>query len=209
MPLHTQACSAAITVLEGSGSVRVQDRVHLLEALDSIQVPTGITRTIRNEGDRPLILHWALATANPNWQLPETASRSEAVEHVIRIRTAEVYELSPGARFQDLFAGRFGSSGICGGYGRFAPGASLPCHIHAYDESITIVEGSARCLVQGTRYQLSGYDTAFVPRGRPHRFINESDRPMAMVWVYAGDEPERTVLDAGYCSGALAWPGAR
>jgi hypothetical protein len=32
---------------------------------------------------------------------------------------------------------------------------------------------------------------------------------MAMVWVYAGDEPERTILDAGYCDGTLRWRNER
>jgi quercetin dioxygenase-like cupin family protein len=210
MPLHVQGCSAAMTVLEGCGVFEVQDRRRRLEALDSLHVPAGLSRLIRNEDDQPLVLHWALATADPGWRQVAPASPGERCEHVIRRSAAEVYELAPGAHFQDLFAARFGASGICGGYGRFEPGASLPCHLHHYDESITIVEGRARCLVQGSGYQLSGYDTAFVPRGRPHRFLNKSDRPMAMVWVYAGDEPERTVLEAGYCSGELAWPpGAR
>jgi quercetin dioxygenase-like cupin family protein len=209
VPRRLQQFSAAMTVLEGSATVSVETRTHLLEPLDSLHVPAGVLHSIRNEGELSLVLHWALATADPNWQASAPVSRGEGSENVIRRRTAEVYELSPGALFQDLFAGRFGSSGICGGYGRFDPGASLPCHIHNYDESITIIEGSARCLVQGASYQLSGYDTAFVPRGRPHRFLNESDRPMAMVWVYAGDEPERTSVEAGYCSGELAWRGAR
>jgi hypothetical protein len=34
----------------------------------------------------------------------------------------------------------------------------------------------------------------------PHRFINESDQAMAMVWVYAGDEPERVVVENRRCS---------
>jgi quercetin dioxygenase-like cupin family protein len=134
-------------------------------------------------------------------------SKPEDPEFIVRFDGAEVYELSPGADFRDLFAGRFGSVGICGGYGKFQPGASLPCHVHEYDESITIVEGQATCLVQGNRYQLSGYDTAFVPEGRPHRFINQSDLPMAMIWVYAGTEPERTLVEPAYCDGTLAWPG--
>ena len=108
--------------------------------------------------------------------------------------------------FRDLFAGRFGSVGICGGYGRFQPEASLPCHIHKFDESITIVEGEAVCLVQGKRYRLSGCDTAFVPEGRPHRFLNHSDSPMAMIWVYAGTEPERSLVRPAYCDGTLVWP---
>jgi oxalate decarboxylase/phosphoglucose isomerase-like protein (cupin superfamily) len=45
-----------------------------------------------------------------------------------------------------------------------------------------------------------------VPTGLPHRFLNESDEPMAMVWVYAGDEPERTIVDTGYCLGTMSFP---
>ncbi len=118
----------------------------------------------------------------------------------MRFSKAEEYELSANAMFRDLFAKRLGSRHLRG-YGRFAPGASLPCHTHLYDESITIVEGAATCLVAGRRYSLSGCDTALVPKGQPHRFINESDEPMAMVWVYAGDEPERVIVDNAICSG--------
>ena len=82
-------------------------------------------------------------------------------------------------------------------------GASLPCHIHGFDESITIVTGRAISQVAGREYELSNCDTACIPQGRPHRFINRSDQPMAMIWVYAGDEPDRTLVDPGYCEGRL------
>jgi oxalate decarboxylase/phosphoglucose isomerase-like protein (cupin superfamily) len=55
--------------------------------------------------------------------------------------------------------------------------------------------------VAGRRYSLRGCDTALVPQGLPHRFINETNEPMAMVWVYAGDEPERVIVDNAICSG--------
>ncbi len=42
-----------------------------------------------------------------------------------------------------------------------------------------------------------------MPEGRPHRFLKRSDRPMAMIWVHAGDEPERTLVDPGSCEGVL------
>jgi mannose-6-phosphate isomerase-like protein (cupin superfamily) len=83
----------------------------------------------------------------------------------------------------------------------FQPGAALPCHYHAFDESITIVAGRAVCQVAGREYDVGDCDTVCVPQGRPHRFLNRSDRPMAMIWVYAGDEPERTLVDPGYCEG--------
>jgi hypothetical protein len=43
--------------------------------------------------------------------------------------------------------------------------------------------------------------TALASQGLPHRFINETNEPMAMVWVYAGDEPERVIVDNAICSG--------
>lgn len=92
---------------------------------------------------------------------------------------------------------------MSGGYGLFAPGAQLPCHIHDFDESISIVQGEATCVVEGKTYTLSNNDTALVPRGRCHYFINDSDAPMAMVWVYAGPTPERMVMEAALCD--LPW----
>jgi hypothetical protein len=65
---------------------------------------------------------------------------------------------------------------------------------------------AGECLVQGKQYELSGCDTAFIPKGIPHRFLNKSKEPMAMVWVCAGDEPDRQILEADYCSEELAWP---
>ncbi len=127
-------------------------------------------------------------------------------ETIVRFDKSPVYELSGNAFFTDLFARRLCAVGICGGYGRFFAGASLPCHTHEFDESITIVKGQASCLVQGRQYELSGCATAYIPKGLPHRFLNSSDQEMAMIWVYAGDEPDRRVVDNAYCSGVLKWP---
>ena len=66
-------------------------------------------------------------------------------------------------------------------------------------ESITIVEGQAVCRVAGKEYQLSDLDTACIPQGRPHRFLNLGDSPMEMLWVYAGDEPARRLVDSQAC----------
>jgi len=89
---------------------------------------------------------------------------------------------------------------MSGGYGLFAPGARLPCHRHDFDESITIVEGTAICVVEGREYPVSDLTTALAPRGRCHYFINRTQRPMAMVWVYAGDMPQRLVLNERCCT---------
>lgn len=213
LALHTHTVSEAITVVEGKAVVSVAGRSYILGPFDSIHVPALTPHEVRNEAtDAWMTAHSTFAQPDParcftdpsTQRASQDAGDSRAPEHVRRFAEIERYELAEGAVFCDLFAKRFGSVGICGGYGIFRPGASLPCHTHRFDESITIVSGEARCQVQGREYKLSGYDTAFVPEGRAHRFLNLSDQPMAMIWVYAGDEPDRTLVDAGYCAGTMS-----
>ena len=209
---HKHECGESITVLQGQCEIAVEGRTYRLASYDSIHVPAGVAHEMKSlEPSTDLMAHVAFSSATVTRELVSTqftprdlrdaVASTEGAEALSRFARAEEYELSSNALFRDLFAKRLGSKGICGGYGRFAPGASLPCHTHLYDESITIVEGGATCLVAGRRYSLSGCDTALVPKGQPHRFINETDEPMAMVWVYAGDEPERIILDNAICSG--------
>jgi quercetin dioxygenase-like cupin family protein len=84
---------------------------------------------------------------------------------------------------------------MSGGYGLFQPGGRLPAHFHDFDESISIIQGVATCVVEGRRHPMPSGSTALQPRGRVHYFSNESGEPMAMVWVYAGPLPERIVVD--------------
>ncbi|MGD0731816.1 MAG: cupin domain-containing protein [Terracidiphilus sp.] len=217
LPYHTHPCSEAVTILQGQAEVEIEGRRYRLGPLDCAHFPAGVAHQVTNaDSELELIAHTAFASAQPTRDLTDTLFAVQDrgpgnplegdPETILRFDQTPVYELSENAFFSDLFARRLGAVGICGGYGRFLSGASLPCHIHDYDESITIVGGAAVSLVQGRQYQLSGYETAFIPRGIPHRFINQSKEEMAMIWVYAGDEPDRTIVDAGYCSGAFSSP---
>jgi quercetin dioxygenase-like cupin family protein len=217
MPYHFHGFSEAVTVLEGLAHVILEGRSYRVSPLDCVHVPAGLAHQVENDGASDLVTLSAFASSNPTrsqadrtFDLETRNSKepaSDDPEIIIRFNSAEKYELAENALFCDLFASRFGARGICGGHGRFLPGASLPCHTHDFDESITIVKGTAACMVRGKRYELSGRDTAFIPKGIPHRFLNESNNEMAMIWVYAGNEPDRRVVDSRYCSGELAWPG--
>jgi len=116
------------------------------------------------------------------------------------------FEPGTGASFIDFF-NRDLVPGIemSGGYGLFQPGGRLPAHVHDFDESICIVQGEATCIVEGRKYTLSDCATALQPRGRVHYFINQSNAPMAMIWVYGGPAPERLVV-AEPCSTAEGNP---
>ena len=216
LPYHTHEYSEAVTILAGEARVLVEGRMYQLGPLDCIHIPAAAAHSLVNSSTtEELIALWAFANASPSRQLvPDVYAtidrtrgnpNAEDPEHIVRQASAEKYELSEGAFFCDLFSARFGARGICGGCGVFTPGSSLPCHVHRYDESITIISGEAICKVAGRNYRLGGCDTAFVPEGQPHRFLNESSEVMTMVWVYAGDEPERTIIDARYCEGILPW----
>jgi putative monooxygenase len=218
LPYHTHECSEAVTVLEGRARLLLEGRIYRLGPQDCIHIPAGVAHQVENaDSATELVAHWSFATARPSRELVSQTfpiddrgfkdPSEDDPETIIRYREDSIYELSRDAFFVDLFARRYGAVGICGGHGRFLPGASLPCHVHDFDESITIVKGTAVCLVQGQRYELSDCDTAFIPKGLPHRFLNLSNEEMCMVWVYAGDEPDRRIVQAGYCSGELAWPG--
>jgi len=208
---HSHECGKSITVLAGECAVAIGSQVYDLHAFDSMHIAAGVPHAVKNLDDASAMsAHLAFSSPAVDYVAADDAlaitgfsgpTQTVSPASLRRFSDAEEYELSSNAWFKDLFARRWGARGICGGYGRFAPGASLPCHTHLYDESITIVEGAASCLVAGRRYTLSGCDTALVPRGLPHRFINESDREMAMVWVYAGDEPERVIVENFRCSG--------
>lgn len=220
LPYHLHGFSEAVTIIEGHARVFIEGRAYRLGPLDCMHIPAGIAHMVRNEDPvTELVAHSSFASSTPT---REMVDRDFPVDHrgyknptaadpetIVRFDHTATYELSKGAFFIDLFSRRFGSVGICGGYGRFRPGRSLPCHIHDFDESITIVKGTAICLVEGRQYPVSDCDTAFIPKGTPHRFLNQSGGEMAMIWVYAGSEPDRHIVDAKYCSGELAWPGAQ
>jgi quercetin dioxygenase-like cupin family protein len=213
LPYHRHPFSEVIVVLDGDAVISVEGRRYHAGPYDAMHVPAGVAHAVRNaSSDGSALLHSSFASDSPTRESAAAAfpvvDREQSDHHcpetMIRFNTAPVYELSTGAHFRDLFAKRFGSRGICGGYGLFGPGASLPCHFHEYDESITIIQGTAVCQAAGREYELADCSTACIPRGRPHRFLNRSDARMAMIWVYAGDEPERTLVEAGYCSGTIS-----
>jgi mannose-6-phosphate isomerase-like protein (cupin superfamily) len=201
-------------MLEGEACVSIEGRHYKVGPYDCVHVPAGVAHSVENARphQRSLALY-AFGSSQPtarfvvdDYPIEERGigcPRATEPEFIRRFASADVYELSRGTFFRDLFASRFGAVGICGGYGTFLPGASLPCHFHSFDESITIAAGSATCLVEGRRYELNVHDTAFVPGGRAHRFLNCSNEDMAMLWVYSGPEPERTILDSHCCFSEL------
>ena len=209
-PLYTRPFTEVSVLLDGQVAVDVEDRRYNLGQFDAMTVPARVAAAPGESlANRPALIHVSLAASAPtqSWvngrftpvEQPASATGQAGAERLCRNNPRVRFELAPKAHFQDLFSAELGSQGICGGYGVFEPGARLPCHRHEFDESITIVQGTATCVVEGRRHELSGNATALVPQGLCHYFINLTLAPMAMVWVYAGDKPDRIVMDESYC----------
>jgi 2-keto-3-deoxy-L-rhamnonate aldolase RhmA/quercetin dioxygenase-like cupin family protein len=204
---HTHPVSESITVLSGTATVAVEGREYSLGPLDNIVVPRGLAHAAWNvSATAKGVVHVAIASESAGREListpfkqtkmPEDSNGVPGQERVTRFKTAARFEAGPGTSFIDHFNENL-MPGIemSGGYGLFQPGGRLPAHFHDFDESICITDGTATCIVEGRRYQMANCSTALQPRGRVHYFVNETDKPMAMIWVYAGPIPERVVVD--------------
>jgi 2-dehydro-3-deoxyglucarate aldolase/4-hydroxy-2-oxoheptanedioate aldolase len=209
---HTHEFSESVTLLGGQAVIEVEGRRYDLEMLDNVVIPPGVAHHVFNaSANAEAVLHVAMASSNPTRTLVDRSFSRKAVQELIdgfpgaervnRFKTARRFEAGAGATFIDFFNKDI-MPGIemSGGYGVFKPGGRLPCHIHDFDESICIVQGTATCVVEGRRYTMSGNSTALQSRGRCHYFVNESKEPMAMLWVYAGPVPERLVLEESNCT---------
>ncbi len=199
-PAHTHPFSESITLLDGRGAVEVEGRRYDLAILDNVVIPRGVAHRVLNLSDQgPAVFHLAIAGASIDHTIalsvpPSTSN--EGPERVNRFATAHRFEAGPKTEFIDFFNETI-LPGIemSGGYGRFHPGGRLPAHVHDFDESICIIEGDATCVVEGRSFAMRDRATALQPRGRVHYFVNESDAPMAMLWVYAGPAPIRIMVD--------------
>jgi quercetin dioxygenase-like cupin family protein len=211
LPYHTHPCSESITTIKGQLEVAVEGRVYHLSAFDSIHLPAGVAHTVASLGhDAQTVVLTAFASGEISRDLvPDEFARvdrknllpgSDNPESLARFMDAAESELFPKTFFRNLFASRPGSSGICGVFARLLPGSSLPCHTVSYDETSTIIRGRASYIVAGRRYSLSDKATIFVPEGVPRQLVNESSESVDLIWVYAGKEPERSVIDPDFCA---------
>ncbi len=208
---HIHPCSESITVLEGQAEIGVEGRTYLLAPMDNITIPRWLPHQARNpDSEKPARLHVALAMSVPEREpvtrsfdqieMPSKSSGTPGFERVTRFATANrSHDIGLGTEVIDYFnASLLPGIEMSGGFARFDPGGRLPDHLHEFDESICIIHGEAHCLVEGRQYSLSDCATAMIPRGRVHYFINESEHPMDMIWVYAGPMPERIVIAPGF-----------
>jgi quercetin dioxygenase-like cupin family protein len=213
-PFYSRPAAEAMVALEGVAAVDVEDRRYRLGPLDAIAVRPGLPRRVVNlSAERPAVLHVALASPRPDqgWingrftaiEQPADSMGRGGTEWVRRRATAPPSQSPqpPRGPFQEIYNAElgWGGMGISGRYAAFEPGARLPCHRHAVDAAITIIQGTATAIVEGRRHELSGRATAMIPRDRGHYVINLTLEPMALILVHTGDMPDFIVMDEMSC----------
>lgn len=126
---------------------------------------------------------------------------------VSKYKEIKPFELDSGVLFHEMIMQPMGPKTIIVGLATFQPGASLPCHTHNVEESVTILKGIAFCDVEGVRTALELYDTSFIPPDIPHRFVNRSDTDeLVILWAYSQLDSslqtvdvERIIVDSDRC----------
>ncbi|TIS96716.1 MAG: cupin domain-containing protein [Mesorhizobium sp.] len=116
---------------------------------------------------------------------------------MLRPKELKTNDRGNGARTTPLVTRKCGSTSMINGITAFDPGAAIGLHKHNCEESVMVIEGQAIAEIDGIRHHLDTNDTTWIPANVPHRFINPTDKPMRIFWVYASIDATRTMIDTG------------
>lgn len=110
-------------------------------------------------------------------------STSSAGPKIVRGRPFTEGHLAGGTG-QWLLGGSDTGDGFALHHGSLDPGAGPPMHIHSReDETFYVLAGEIEVTVGGERDILRAGDSAFLPRGIPHRLENRTSQPAQLLLI--------------------------
>ena len=91
--------------------------------------------------------------------------------------TPEAYQgRGTGYRRQSLVDSRVGSVHMGFGACELAPGGQVNGHVHSYEESFYVLEGSPRLTMEGQTIEFAPHQCGLIPLGVPHAWRNGGQR---------------------------------
>jgi quercetin dioxygenase-like cupin family protein len=134
------------------------------------------------------------ADTHPNSAPPATSGECKAMV----LRPDKLPWIMPAAPTVELVTRRLGSKQMLNGITIIKPKSSIPLHYHDCEESVIVLQGSARFELAGEQHMVGVRDTIWIPAGTPHRAFNESDREdLAVFWTYPSVSATRTLCATG------------
>lgn len=130
---------------------------------------------------------------------PPAETTPDREEVITCLGNGETVELHAGVVMETLVGDFNMARDLTTGILTLQPEASLECHRHPYDESITVLEGEAELCVEGRTYRLGPLDNLTIPRWLPHQTRNPDSRNIARLHVaLATSVPERERVDRSF-----------
>ena len=99
-----------------------------------------------------------------------------------------------GSRIQFVSDPTGGVSGLTLGNQECAPGVGAASHTHAFEEVLTVLEGTAEVWLGEQRQVVGPGTSVFVPTGAVHGFVNVGTGLLKLQLVIASDRLEATFL---------------
>ena len=110
---------------------------------------------------------------------------------IIRYDETVIDDSDPGVAARRMVSKYTGANTFTAGISVFAPGADILLHTHPCEEIVVILDGEGIAELNGEQYSLKRFDISLVPPGVQHRFLNQSDAPFTMMYVYPTTEVTR------------------
>lgn len=104
---------------------------------------------------------------------------------LVRFDEVAHQERRPGVFLTSLVDGDTGATQISSGIAVFSVGSSAPTHYHDVEESVIVVEGEGRVVIEGREHVVKPNDAVFITPGAHHSIANNGDAQFKIAWTYA------------------------